>query len=156
VSLSQLRLAFGQVMTAPAQVFIRSFRESDRASLSRLWTEVFSDDRPRNAPDRMIDGALSIRPETLLIAESDGTLVGALIAGFDGLRGWIYHLAVAPQHRRCGIATRLMRAAEAALRSLGCCKINLQVMETNASVVAFYRSLGYHVEERISMGRSLE
>ncbi len=143
-------------MTAPAEISIRSFRESDRAPLGRLWSEVFPDDRPRNAPDRMIDGALKAHPEMLLIAQIDGALVGAVIAGFDGVRGWIYHLAVAPAHRRRGIATLLMRAAEAALQSLGCSKINLQVVETNASVVAFYRSLGYRVEERISMGRSLE
>ena len=81
---------------------------------------------------------------------------GAVIAGFDGVRGWIYHLAVAPAHRRRGIATRLMRGAEAALRARGCSKINLQVRATNESVVAFYRALGYQIEERLSMGRALD
>ena len=82
--------------------------------------------------------------------------VGAVIAGFDGVRGWIYHLAVAPAHRRRGIATRLMRRAEAVLRARGCSKINLQVRATNESAVAFYRALGYQVEERLSMGRPLD
>jgi ribosomal protein S18 acetylase RimI-like enzyme len=49
-----------------------------------------------------------------------------------------------------------MRAAEATLRALGCSKINLQVRATNETVVAFYRSLGYQVEERLSMGRALD
>jgi ribosomal protein S18 acetylase RimI-like enzyme len=121
----------------------------------QLWNVVFPDDPPRSAPDRMIDGALAVRPESVLVAEIDGDVVGAVIAGFDGVRGWIYHLAVAPAHRRRGIATRLMRGAEAALRAHGCSKINLQVRATNQSVVAFYRTLGYQLEERLSMGRAL-
>jgi ribosomal protein S18 acetylase RimI-like enzyme len=125
---------------------------------------VFPHDPPRNAPDRMIDSARAVRPQSLLVAERDGaldrtidrTIVGAVIAGFDGVRGWIYHLAVAPAHRRCGIATRLVRGAEAALRAQGCSKINLQVRATNESAVAFYRALGYQIEERLSMGRALD
>jgi ribosomal protein S18 acetylase RimI-like enzyme len=143
-------------VTANAEVAIRSFRETDRPQLVQLWSAEFADDPPRNAPARMIDGALAVRPESLLVAEIDGALVGAVIAGFDGVRGWIYHLAVAPAHRRRGIATRLMRGAEAALRARGCSKINLQVRPTNESVVAFYRALGYQVEERLSMGRALD
>jgi ribosomal protein S18 acetylase RimI-like enzyme len=143
-------------MTASAEVAIRSFREADRPQLERLWSAVFPDDPPRNAPDRMIDGARGARPGSLLVAEIDGAVVGAVIAGWDGVRGWIYHLAVSPLHRRRGIATRLMRRAEAALRALGCPKINLQVRATNQSVVAFYRALGYQVEERLSMGRALD
>ena len=145
---------------ANAEVAIRVFREADRLQLVQLWSAVFPDDPPRNAPDRMIDRALAVRPESLLVAELDGavdrTIVGAIIAGFDGVRGWIYHLAVAPAQRRRGIATRLVRGAEAALRASGCSKINLQVRATNESAVAFYRALGYQVEERLSMGRALD
>jgi len=147
------------IVTANAEVAIRSFREEDRLQLAQLWSAVFPDDPPRNAPDRLIDGALAVRPESLLVAEldgaADGTIVGAVIAGFDGVRGWIYHLAVAPAHRRHGIATRLMRRAEASLRARGCSKINLQVRASNESVVAFYRALGYQLEERLNMGRAL-
>ena len=142
-------------MTANAEVAIRSFREADRLPLVQLWSAVFPDDTPRNAPDRMIDGALAVHPGALLVAVLDGVVVGAVIAGFDGVRGWIYHLAVAPAHRRRGIATRLLRDAEAALRARGCSKVNLQVRATNDSVVAFYRALGYELEERLSMGRTL-
>ncbi len=147
-------------MTANAEVAIRSFRPADRLQLVRLWDAVFPRDPPRSAPDRLIDGALAVHPESLLVAELDGaldcTIVGAVIAGFDGVRGWIYHLAVDPAHRRRGIATRLVRGAEAALSARGCSKINLQVRATNESVVAFYRALGYQIEERLSMGRALD
>jgi ribosomal protein S18 acetylase RimI-like enzyme len=143
-------------LTAAADVSIRPFREEDRPELVRLWTEVFPDDPPRNAPDRMIDGKLANHPELLLVAEAEGMIVGAVIAGFDGVRGWIYHLAVASAHRRRGIATRLMDAATEGLRRVGCAKINLQVRSTNAAVVGFYRAIGYQVEDRVSMGRALD
>ena len=143
------------IVMANAEVAIRSFREADRAQLVQLWSELFPDDSPRNAPARLIDGALAVRPESLLVAELDAVVVGAVIAGFDGVRGWIYHLSVVPAHRRRGIGTGLMRAAEATLRARGCPKINLQVRATNQSVVAFYRALGFELEERLSMGRTL-
>ena len=111
----------------------------------------------------MIRNKLRVQPELLLVATTDAedgeigpAIAGAVIAGFDGVRGWIHHLAVAPAWRRRGIATRLVRAAESGLRKLGCPKVNLQVRATNAEVVAFYRSLGYGIEDRVSMGRRLE
>jgi ribosomal protein S18 acetylase RimI-like enzyme len=78
------------------------------------------------------------------------------MAGFDGVRGWIYHLAVASEYRRHGLATELVRAAETGLRELGCLKVSLQIRSTNLAAVAFYRSIGYQIEDRVSMGRRLE
>jgi ribosomal protein S18 acetylase RimI-like enzyme len=137
-------------------VTIRPFRPVDRPALEQLWGRVFADDPPWNAPALLIERKLTVQPELLLVGVLDDALVGAVMAGFDGVRGWIYHLAVAPEVRRRGIATLLVRAAESGLRKLGCAKVNLQVRATNADVVAFYRGLGYSVEERVSMGRRLE
>ena len=103
----------------------------------------------------MIDDKLLVQRELLLVAELDGALVGAVMAGFDGTRGWIYHLAVTPGRRLKGIASQLVRAAEDGLRLLGCPKVNLQVRAENEGVVAFYRALGYSVEQRVSMGKVL-
>ena len=103
----------------------------------------------------MIRNKLRVQPELLLVAEAEGELVGAVMAGFDGVRGWIYHLAVLPEFRRRGIATALVREAEEGLAGLGCPKINLQVRAENADVVEFYRAAGYEVEERVSMGKTL-
>jgi ribosomal protein S18 acetylase RimI-like enzyme len=141
--------------TTSADLAVRAFRGSDREALVALWGRVFPDDRPRNAPEVMIDNKLKVQPELLLVGELAGTLVGAVIAGFDGVRGWIHHLAVLPEHRRRGFATTLVRSAERGLRELGCSKVNLQVRTTNLEVVAFYRSVGYEVEERVSLGRRL-
>ena len=78
------------------------------------------------------------------------------MAGFDGVRGWIYHLAVSPESRRRGVGTQLVRAAETGLSKLGCPKVNIQVRASNDEVIAFYKGLGFAVEERVSMGRRLD
>jgi hypothetical protein len=135
---------------------VRSYRPDDRRQLEALWKLVFPEDPLRNAPSVMIDNKLKVQPQLLLVGEVSGMIVGAVMAGFDGVRGWIYHLAVAPEFRRRGFATRLVRAAEDGLRGLGCPKVNLQVRAANHGVVEFYRGLGYGVEDRISMGRCLE
>ena len=135
---------------------VRPFQHGEREALQRLWARVSPDDPPWNAPEVMIENKLKVQPELLLVGEVEGTLVGAVIAGFDGVRGWIYHLAIAPEYRRRGFATQLVRAAEDGLRRLGCPKVNLQVRAVNHEVVAFYRSIGYEIEERVSMGRRLE
>jgi ribosomal protein S18 acetylase RimI-like enzyme len=140
-------------MTAPDLLVVRSFRASDEEPLCALWSRVFRDDPPWNAPAVMIENKRGVHPELLLVGELGGSIVGAIIAGFDGVRGWLYHLAVAPEQRRRGFATRLVRAAEERLRQLGCPKVNLQVRSTNGEVIAFYRSLGYETEDRVSMGR---
>src|SRR5262249_52532966 len=88
-------------------------------------------------------------------AEIGGELAGTMLAGYDGHRGWLYRVAVRPRHQRHGVGTALVRHAEAELLRLGCPKINLQVRGTNAVVVAFYRKLGYAVEDIINMGRRL-
>jgi len=144
-------------MTGPdSSVTVRAFRSADRDQVERLWARVFPDDPPSNAPALLIDTKLRVQPELFLIAVADGAVVGAVMAGFDGVRGWIHHLAVSPDHRRRGIATALVRAAESGLGRLGCPKVNLQVRATNLDVLAFYRQLGYGVEDRVSMGRRLE
>ena len=78
------------------------------------------------------------------------------MAGFDGHRGWVYYVAVSPDMRRSGIGSALMRGVEERLARLGCLKLNLQVRRTNEGVVPFYESLGYAVEDNISMGKQLE
>lgn len=89
------------------------------------------------------------------LAESGGAIVGVVMAGYDGVRGWIYHLAVHADHRRKGIATALVRAAEAELAARGCPKVNLQFREVNAGLLAFYEGLGYSRDAVVSMGRAL-
>ena len=137
-------------------LWVRPFSEDDEPSVVALWTEVFADDPPRNEPRSVIGRKLRVQRELFLIGEFQGHIVGTVIAGFDGYRGWVYHLAVHPRCRRRGFGRELMREAEARLKALGCPKLNLQVRSSNAEVIAFYERLGYSIEDRASLGKILE
>ena len=134
---------------------IRAFADADRAAVILLWAEVFPNDPPHNVSTDMIDVKLRVQPELFLVAFFDGALVGTVMAGFDGVRGWLHRLAVRSSARRRGVGTSLVRAAESALLALGCPKVNLQIRASNAAVIAFYRSVGYSIEDNVSLGRKL-
>ncbi len=134
---------------------IRPYKDSDRAGLIALWTEVFPAGSPHNDPATSLDKKLRNDPDLLLVSVKEGRVVGSVMGGYDGHRGWIYSLAVTPSLRRQGIASALMREIERLLRERGCLKLNLQVVSSNSEVVALYEELGFSVEERISMGKKL-
>ena len=134
---------------------VRPYRSSDEPAVVALWRAVFPDDPPHHDPAASIQLKVSVQPELFFVATRGGDLVGTIMAGFDGHRGWIYRVAVSQEHQRQGIGTALMRHAEAELIARGAPKINLQVRATNEQVVDFYRSLGYVVEERVSMGKRI-
>jgi ribosomal protein S18 acetylase RimI-like enzyme len=121
-----------------------------------LWRQVFPDDPPHNDPLDSIRLKMSSQPELFFVATRAGEIVGTIMAGFDGHRGWIYRVAVNPKQQRQGIGTALMQRAEAELIARGAPKINLQVRSTNEQVVGFYRRLGYSIEERVSMGKRIK
>jgi ribosomal protein S18 acetylase RimI-like enzyme len=124
-----------------------------RGQVVALWEAVFGYDAAHNRPSVVIDKKIAAEDQPFFVAVAGGAVVGTVMAGYDGHRGWIYSLAVSTTHRRRGIGTRLMSAAEGALRSSGCMKINLQILQGNEGVAAFYSSLGYSVEQRVSMGK---
>jgi ribosomal protein S18 acetylase RimI-like enzyme len=134
---------------------IRPFDEADEPAVVALWREVFPGEGGHNEPARAIRDKLAYQRELFFVAVVDGAVAGTVMAGYDGHRGWIYRLAVDPRHQRHGLGAALIRHAEAHLIALGCPKINLQVLATNAGVVAFYEKMGYRVEERVSMGKRL-
>jgi ribosomal protein S18 acetylase RimI-like enzyme len=98
---------------------------------------------------------LAVERDLFFVAAVDGAVVGTVMGGYDGHRGWVYSVAVDPRHRRRGIGAALLRRLEAALTERGCLKVNLQVRAWNAGVVPFYEKLGYRVEEVVSMGKRL-
>lgn len=134
---------------------IRPYMQRDEPMVVDLWRTVFPGAPAHNDPVRDIHTKLRVQPELFLIAERGGSIVGTAMAGYDGHRGWVYYVAVHPDYRRQGIGTRLMREVETGLIALGCPKLNLQIRAENNEVQAFYDSLGYEVEERISMGKRL-
>jgi len=130
---------------------IRKFQEKDKSSLIILWQKVFPDDPSHNEPSKVISAKLAV-DDLIFVAEQNDQIVGACMAGYDGHRGWLYAVAVSPDSRRSGIGSLLVTAAIQQLKILGCIKVNLQIRSTNTSVAAFYKSLGFAMEDRLSMG----
>jgi ribosomal protein S18 acetylase RimI-like enzyme len=127
-----------------------------RAAVVDLWSTVFGYASARNRPSLVIDKKLGEEDGLFFVAEDRaGVVIGSVMGGYDGHRGWIYSLAVAPARQRGGIGGALMEHVEKALADRGCVKINLQILEGNAGVVAFYEKLGFVAEPRISMGKTL-
>ena len=135
---------------------IRAYEEDDEAAVSSLWEMVFRDGSRRNAPDRIIRQKLTTQRELFFVGAIGPRVIGTVLGGYDGHRGWVYHLAVHPEHRRAGFGRQLMQTVERHLRALGCPKVNLQVRTDNSAVVAFYESLGYAIEERLSLGKVMD
>jgi ribosomal protein S18 acetylase RimI-like enzyme len=135
---------------------VRAYQHVDEHAVVRLWETVFPDDPAWNEPRAVIRRKLTVQPELFLIALRAGSVVGTTLAGFDGVRGWVHHVAVAPNLRRQGIGRLLMQEAADRLRDLGCPKLNLQVRASNPGAVSFYERLGFLREERISFGQLLE
>ena len=134
---------------------IRPYDESDREAVIALWDEVLPPTAPHHDPALSIDNKLAVGRELFLVGSLDGAVVGTVMGGYDGHRGWVYSVAVDPDHRGRGIGRELIRRLEAALGEVGCLKVNLQVRATNAEVVAFYEKLGFSVEELVGMGKRL-
>ncbi|HEX4369997.1 MAG TPA: GNAT family acetyltransferase [Rhizomicrobium sp.] len=132
---------------------VAPYSQAHFAGVKALWEEVFPDDPPRNDAEISIASKATEHPELFLLALEEGRVIGSVMAGYDGHRGWLYRVAVAKTHRHGGVGAALIHGAEQLLWALGCVKINLQVLGTNADVAAFYQSLGYVVEDRVSMGK---
>jgi ribosomal protein S18 acetylase RimI-like enzyme len=136
-------------------VLIRPYTAGDEPVVIALWQAALADAAPHNDPALAIQKKREAGGDLFLVAEVSGTVVGTVMGGYDGHRGWVYALAVAASYRRQGIGRALVRHLEAALADRGCLKVNLQVRASNAAVVGFYQAVGYGVEERVSMGKRL-
>jgi ribosomal protein S18 acetylase RimI-like enzyme len=125
-----------------------------RVQVTGLWQDVFGYPADYNAPGVVIDRKIACDDLLFVAAEGDA-IVGTVMAGYDGHRGWIYCLAVRPDRRSRGLGSMLLAVAEQALAGQGCLKVNLQILDSNAEACRFYEANGYGVEARISMGKRL-
>jgi ribosomal protein S18 acetylase RimI-like enzyme len=135
-------------------VDIREFRRGDEEAVVALWVACDLT-RPWNDPRRDIERKLAHSPTLFLVGEDEGVLVGSVMAGYDGHRGWINYLAVHPSVQGGGLGRALMSAAEVRLRALGCPKINLQVRAGNEAACAFYDAVGYERQDLVDFGKRL-
>ena len=141
--------------TAPSGFAVRPFMTSDEPAVVELWRQCGLT-VPWNDPHEDIAQKMAFQPELFLVGILAGQVVATVMAGYEGHRGWINYLGVAPQFQRHGIGSRMMLEAEKALRELGCAKINLQVRETNQAVIAFYEQLGFSSDHVIGLGKRLK
>lgn len=135
-------------------VVIRPFGRDDTEAVVSLWRDAGLV-MPWNDPYLDIERKLTVQPELFLVVETDDGIVGAAMVGYDGHRGWVNYLAVAESRRGEGLGARLMGEAERLLVERGCPKLNLQVRTSNTGVIEWYRSLGYELDEAVSLGKRL-
>lgn len=133
---------------------IRPFERSDQRAVVALWEECRLT-RPWNDPHKDIARKLAVQPELFLVGVVDGAVVATVMAGYDGHRGWVNYLAVAPVFRGRGFGRALMQRVEELLLEHGCPKLNLQVRASNHAAIDFYRHLGYVQDESVSLGKRL-
>lgn len=134
---------------------IRPCRESDREAVIALW-EVCGLTRPWNPPAADIALVRASGHGELLVAAAAGRVVGTVMVGHDGHRGWVYYMAVDPARQRRGLGARLLRAAEAWVAARGVRKLELMIRDSNLAVAAFYQSCGYRREPVAVMSRRLD
>ena len=133
---------------------IRPFEPADESAVVALWKECRLT-RPWNDPHKDIARKLAVQPELFLVGIFKEAVIATVMAGYEGHRGWVNYLAVAPAFRGRGFARELMERVEQLLLRRGCPKVSLLVRTSNPEAVAFYRHLGYVQEEAVSLGKRL-
>jgi ribosomal protein S18 acetylase RimI-like enzyme len=133
---------------------IRQFQSSDKKAVIQLWHDC-NLVVPWNDPEKDIQRKLDVGREYFLVGECDEKIVASVMGGYDGHRGYVNYLVVAPAFRGRGFAHMMMSEIETRLRAAGCPKINLMVRETNIDIVEFYGSLGYRADQSVILGKRL-
>jgi ribosomal protein S18 acetylase RimI-like enzyme len=134
---------------------IVKYRSKHQDALVDLWKKC-NLVVPQNDPVEDIRRKLDFQPELFFVALLRGKLVGSIMAGYEGHRGWLNYLAVLPEYQKRGYGGKLVEKAVGELRKLGCLKVNLQVRRSNVSVIEFYKHLGFREDEVVSLGKRLK
>ncbi len=134
---------------------IRNYKPDDREAVIEVWDKcrLLS---PQNDPVKDIQKKMEFQPELFFICELNDKIVGTVMAGYDGHRGWINYLGILPEFQKRGAGSLLLNYAVDKLKGLGCPKVNLQVRDTNLGVTDFYIKNGFKFDQVKSMGRRLE
>lgn len=139
----------------PATARIRAAGDGDIEAIDALW-RACGLWRPWNDPLKDIAFCRASADAELFVAADGDRLVGTVMCGHDGHRGWVYYLAVDPGLQRQGLGRRLMRHAEGWLRRRGAPKCQLMIRHGNRAVEAFYEGLGYSHSGVFVMERFLD
>lgn len=133
---------------------LRPYQPGDEAAVIAL-RQTCGLTRPWNDPRKDIARELTVQPELFLVIDDASAIVASAMFGYEGHRGWINYLAVAPSHQGRGLARRLMAEGETRLAALGCPKLSLQVRAANSGALAFYQHLGYGRDDVVCFGKRL-
>lgn len=133
---------------------VRPFQVDETEEVVALWRAADLT-RPWNDPHLDIARKLTVQPELFLVAVDGGVVVGTVMAGYDGHRGWLSYLAASPDRRGEGIGRLLVTEAEARLLAMGCPKVQLMVRPGNEAARGFYDALGYEPFEIWATGKRL-
>lgn len=134
---------------------LRPARAEDEAAVVALWRAC---DLVVSWNDPVADFRLArgrSNSDILIAADPAGSIVGAVMIGHDGHRGWIYYLAADPDRRRRGIGRQLVAAGQTWLKGRGIAKLQLMIRESNTPVVSFYERLGFEIAPRVIMQKWL-
>lgn len=134
---------------------VRAFAPADEDAVVTLWRRCDLT-RPWNDPRRDIARKAAVQAEWFLVGAHGGRVVATVMTGYDGHRAWLYYVGVDPDCRGRGFGRAMLAAVEERMRAVGCPKINLQVRTGNDEAMAFYRAVGYAVDEVVGMGKRLE
>lgn len=126
-----------------------------REELIELWRQCGLL-RPWNDPNADIERKLAFGDGGLIVGLScEGDLLASAMYGYEGHRGWINYFAVAPTSRMRGLGRLLAQHIIEKFEVLGCAKVNVQVRAENGEGLEFWRSLGFRVDEALSLGLRL-
>ncbi|MGY4398261.1 ribosomal protein S18 acetylase RimI-like enzyme [Sphingomonas sp. UYAg733] len=128
--------------------------QADALAVIALW-EACGLTRPWNDALADFTLALDTPASAIFVMHDEDRVVASVMVGFDGHRGWIYYLAVAPDTRRGGHGRAMMGAAERWLRQQGAPKLQLMVRDDNAAALGFYAALGLEPQKVVALGRFL-
>jgi ribosomal protein S18 acetylase RimI-like enzyme len=128
---------------------------TDAESAAALWVETGLT-RPWNDAGEDFRRAIVGPTSAVLGIKSDGELIGSVMVGSDGHRGWVYYLSVSKAHRRLGLGSQLMRAAEEWLAMNGAVQVRLMVRSENDSAFGFYERIGYEVSDVKVLSRRVQ
>ena len=137
---------------------IRNMLFDDLSNVRKLWKEVgflLSESDSIDELKRMLKHNQNLCL-VMVEEENNNEIIGAVLGGFDGRRGWVHHLAVKQSHRRKGLGKKLMINLVSAFKSMGVIKIKLEILESNEEIIQFYKGIGWKLRnELITMSLDL-
>ncbi len=133
---------------------IRNYNLSDESQVIDLWVKCDLV-RSWNNPKKDIERKLKVNPDLFLVGVLNDKIIVTVMGGYEGHRGWVNYLAIDPSQQRKGYGKTIMKEIEEKPKAKGAPKINIQIRSTNKSVIDFYKSIGYKIDDVIGMGKRL-